>query len=126
MKTIISFSLIFFAFCMVSSQGYSQNGNGCALITNLVIAVDPPVVSPGPVLGVIEISFASNGNSRKAIEVIINGIAHSFIPVGSGTLVSDLILQPGSTLTVTVNTYSTAEAGKGKICSSVTRIIEIP
>ena len=126
MKTIIAFCLLHFSFCLVCSPVYSQNNNGCVQITNLLVAVDPPVSSIGPVLGVIEISFASNSNSRKVIEVIVNGVAHSFIPAGSGTLVSDLILQRGSTLTVTVNTYNTSDTGKGKICSSETRIVAIP
>ena len=126
MKAIISYCLILFSFCLGSSPAYSQNSNGCAQVTKLTVAVDPPLFPTGPVLGVIEISFASYGNSRKAIEVIVNGVAYSFIPTGSGTLVSDLILQRGTTLTVTVNTYSTTDTAKGKMCSSETRIIEIP
>lgn len=125
MKTIISF-LIIFTFCQLTSPAYSQHNNGCSQVTKLVVAVDPPVSSTGPVLGVIEIGFTSTGNSRKAIEVIVNGVSHSFIPIGSGTLVSDLILQRGSTLTVTVNTYSTPGTEKGKMCTSETRIIDIP
>lgn len=95
-------------------------------ITNLVVAVDPPVFYGAPVLVVFEISFASVGNSHKTIEVILNGVANRFIPAGTDTLVSDLILQSGSTLTVTVNTYTSSGRSKGKLCSTETREIIIP
>jgi hypothetical protein len=112
-----------FSLSLVCSPVYSQNNNECVQITNLLVAVDPPVSSVGPVLGVIEISFASNGNSRKVIEVIVRELRTALF-LQAHHAGKYFILQRGSTLTVTVNTYNKSDTGNGKICSSETRTLQ--
>jgi hypothetical protein len=92
-------------------------------ILELYVGLDAPIEELGFAMGGIELTYAVGGDAIKAYEIIINGHVSSWRATGTSTLFIDLLLDKGVSLSVTVNTYSSSEAGKGKLCNTETRFV---
>lgn len=125
MKTAIAlclfiFSLLFF-FSPVAAQKATK---GCMEVKAFNAGLDPAVPGAAFALGFVELSYSVGDGGQKSYELIINGDRGAFTAVGTATLVIDLILPIGESLSVTLNTYSSSFPGKGKLCLSQTKFFE--
>ncbi len=93
-------------------------------VTAFYVGLDPLVEGFDFAWGAVEVSYSKSGDAWKSFEVIINGQSGSFRAWGTATLVIDLLVPKGVSLTVTFNTYSSPNPGKGKLCFSETKFIE--
>ncbi len=125
MKTFVAIVFFTGSFLFISFPLAAQKAtNGCMEVTAFYAGLDAPVEGFEFAWGAVEISYSVTGDALKSFDVIINGQRGSFRAVGSATLVIDLLLSKGESLSVTLNTYSTPNPGKGKLCYSETKIIE--
>jgi hypothetical protein len=123
MKTAISlliFPLLFFLYPVAAQKATK----GCMEVKAFNVGLDPAIPGAPFALGYVELSYSVGDGGQKSYELIINGERGAFTAVGTATLVIDLIMPIGESLTVTLNTYSSSNPGKGKLCISQSKFVE--